>query len=198
MTVRAKKYPVKTTMNLAQKEIKHRDMGVVIPTAVVLAVLIGLFCKFGVVDRLNAISRTDSAAVQQEDLLAQLQAQTTDYDQVLEEYQSYTAAKNAIHGGADPMDCLGIIEANLIARSQVQSFAVAPSLITVQLSGVTLNQISSMYQDLKKNPLVSGVQVYTAATQAERNAQVVATMTIQLAAAQAADSADGGEEAASK
>ena len=37
------------------------------------------------------------------------------------------------------MACLSLVEEKLLGSAQVSSFAVAPELITVQLSGVTLN-----------------------------------------------------------
>lgn len=190
---RGKKYPVKTTINLAQREVRHQDLGVVIPTAVVLAIAIGAFCKFGVVDRLNAVSHAERQASQAEQILDQLRDKTADYESVLEAYKSYTAARSA-EGGVDPMECLRLIETQLIDRSRVQSFSVAPSLITVQLSGVTLNDISGMYQRLTAESSVSNVQVFTAATEADRNTKVTATMTIRLTAG---DTKSSGEEAAS-
>ena len=56
-----KKYPRKNTINLAKKDAKKLNLKQVIPVAILLTVAIGLFCKFGVIDRLNAVNEADGA-----------------------------------------------------------------------------------------------------------------------------------------
>jgi len=194
MTRRESRAPVKTTINLAQRERKQKDLGAVAVTAVILAIAIGLFCKYGVVDRLRALDQAETQAEEQEALVAKLQTENRDYDAVLEEYQSSAAAQNITGGGPDPMECLSLMESDLLSRSEVSSFTISNAAITVKLSGVTLNEISAMYSDLMSSSLVSGVQVYTAA--ADGGAQVVeATLTVDLKSTELA--ADSGEGAAS-
>ncbi|MPN05880.1 hypothetical protein SDC9_153134 [bioreactor metagenome] len=79
------------------------------------------------------------------------------------------------------MERLGLIEKYLISSSQVDSFDVLDDVITVKISGVTLNQISSIFVKLMSDPLISNVQVYTASTNDQNNSLTTATMTIQLA-----------------
>lgn len=174
------RYPVKEDLNLAQKERRSRDLGAVLPTAIVLAVLIGLFCKFLVIDRLSAVTAAEVRADQAEAQLAQLQERDKDYDQVLEKYQSYTLSQSVLAGGADPMDCLALIQSELMDKSQVSAFTVSGDTITAQISGVTLNQISAIYSRLMAQELVSSVQVYTASTAGSANTAVTASMTIRL------------------
>lgn len=182
-----KRYPVKQDVNLAMKERKHRNLGAVGLTALVLAVAVGLFCKFGVVDRLNKVAQAERGAVSAETLLAQVQAETADYDDVLEEYRSYTLAHSAMSGGADVMECLNLIQTQLMSKAKVGTFTVADSLVSVQLSGVTLQEVSGLYSTLMASELVSGVQVYTAATGESGGARVSAAMTIEMAVPETAE-----------
>ena len=78
------------------------------------------------------------------------------------------------------MKCLALVEANLLNKSQVSSFTITPDTITVKLSGVTLNDISAIYQQLMKSDLVSGIQVYNASS-SQKSEKVTAAMTITLA-----------------
>ncbi len=183
-----KTYPVKQDLNLAQKERKHRNLGAAALTTAVLAALIALFCKFGVLDRLDEVRIAQESAVRAEQLLAQTRTLTVGYDAVLEEYTSFSTANGAV--GADPMECLDLIESELMAASKVSAFAVSDDLVSVQISGVTLREVSAIYTGLMDNELVSAVQVYTAATTGDAAAQVTAAMTIRLAAPEGA-----GEEA---
>ena len=177
---RGKIYPSKTTINLAQRERRPLNLSVTLPTAILLAIAVAAFCKFGVVDRLHAVSAAETQAAQQELLVSQVQEKTADYEQVLEKYESDSLRKNASVGGADPMKCLALVEANLLNISQVSSFTITPDTITVKLSGVTLNDISAIYQQLMKSDLVSGIQVYNASS-SQKSEKVTAAMTITLA-----------------
>lgn len=189
-----KQYPVKPDLNLAQREHRHRDLREAAALALVLALGIGLFCKFCVIDPLGEVGNAQASADRMEQSLAQVRAQTTDYDRVLKEYQSHTLAQAAMGGTADAMECLDLMEERLLSRSQVSAFTMADSLISVQLSGVTLEEVSDIYTGLMASDLVKNVQVYTAATNGAPAARVEANMTIQLAGDPAEEV--GQEEAA--
>jgi hypothetical protein len=174
------KSAMKTTINLAQKERRTTGLRTVLPAAIVLAALIALFCKFGVIDQLNRVSRMDMQTGQTQQLLSQVQEKTANYNSVKEKYEASTAAQAALVGGADPMSCLTLIENNLMDDAAVSSLAISGDTISVKLSNVTLNQISVIYTRLKASSLVSGVKVYTAQTGEQSAAKVTATMTIQM------------------
>lgn len=173
------KYPVKQDLNLAQRERVSRDVRTVALTAVVLAVGIGLFCKFAVVNQLRALSNAQAVAAQAEETIDKVQDMTADYDQVVKKYQSYTLSQAAMGGKADAMECLNLIEGELLHKAQVSQFTMADSLISVELSGVTLQEVSAIYAGLMASEWVENVQVYTAAN-TTGDAKVSAAMTIQL------------------
>ena len=171
--------PMKQDINLAQEEKKQSSHTQLLIGLLCIVLGVGLFCKFGVIDRLNAVWDAERAADNAQATLTQVQDRTANYNEVLEEYRSYTALAE----GVDPMKCLDLIEADLMAKSQVQSFSVADGLISAQISGVTLQQVSEIYADLMADDLVENVQVYTAATEDSGTDQVNANLTIQLAGA---------------
>ena len=190
-----KNYPSKTTINLAQRDRRPLNLGVTLPTLILLTVAIAAFTKFGVVDRLHAVSAAETQAAQQELLVSQVQEKTAGYEQLLDKYQSDSLRKSASGGGADPMKCLALVETVLLNRSQVSSFTIGPDTINVKLSGVTLNDISAIYQQLMKSELVSGVQVYNASS-SQKSEKVTAAMTIALVVDKPAQSgADKGAAA---
>lgn len=170
----------KTTINLAQKERRTDGVRTVLPTAIVLAALIALFCKFGVVDRLNRVTRVEGQTEQTEQMLSRMREKAANYNAVKDKYEASTAAQAALSGGADPMGCLTLIEENLMGDAAVSSLAISGDTISVKLSNVTLNQISVMYTRLKASSLVAGVKVYTAQTGEQSAAKVTAAMTIQM------------------
>ena len=177
-------YPEKRDMNLAQREQPKHNSTVVAITAVCAVLVLGLVVKFGVLDVLGRVSDARDSADAAEQQLEQIQAQTDRYDEVLEEYQNYTLAASTMTGDVNPRDCL-------VEKAHVEAYAVADGLITVQMSGVTLQQVSAIYADLMKSDYVDSVQVYTATTQENEGDAVTANMTIALHGTAQTDSQEG-------
>lgn len=180
MKKNSNKYPVKTDINLAIREKKQNKPSTTIPTFIILVIAIAIFSKFAVINRLEQASEAENSATVAQQQLETLKEYTNNYPKVLEEYNALLASKSSINVIATPMERLGLVERYLISASQVNSFDVVDDVITAQISGVTLNQISTIYANLMSDPLIENVQVYTASTNDKNNSLTTATMTIQL------------------
>jgi len=180
MKKNSNKYPVKTDINLAIREKKQNKLSTNIPTFIILVIAIAIFSKFAVINRLEQASEAENSATVAQQQLETLKEYTNNYPKVLEEYNALLASKSSINVVATPMERLGLVERYLISASQVNSFDVVDDVITAQISGVTLNQISTIYANLMSDPLIENVQVYTASTNDKNNSLTTATMTIQL------------------
>lgn len=196
MKKKERQYPFKTSINLAQRERRPGNLAATVTTAVILAMAIAAFSKFGVIDRLQAVGAIRAQVAQQEALVEQVREQTAEYDLILERYQSESLRRNTAVGGADPIKCLELVEKNLLNRARVASFTVDMDTVTVKISDVTLNDISDIYQNLTKDAAVAGVQVFNASTDNENSAKVTAAMTISMAVEKPAQT-DAGKGAAS-
>lgn len=174
-------YPSKRDMNLAMREKPQTNRPFAVLAVLQVIAFIGVFYLFAVRRVLDEVDSAATAADNAEAQLAAIQEQTAHYDDVLDEYQSYTVVSNAMTGTVNPLDCLNLIETQLVDKAQVESYSVADHLVSVQLSGVTLRDVSEIYASLTASPLVSNVQVYTASTQKDSTEQVTATMNIELA-----------------
>ena len=174
-------YPSKRDMNLAMREKPQTNRPLAVLPVLMVIAFIGVFYLFAVRRVLDEVDSAATAADNAEAQLAAIQEQTAHYDDVLDEYQSYTVVSNAMTGTVNPLDCLNLIETQLVDKAQVESYSVADHLVSVQLSGVTLRDVSEIYASLTASPLVSNVQVYTASTQKDSTEQVTATMNIELA-----------------
>ena len=180
MKKNSNKYPVKTDINLAIREKKQNKLSTSIPTFIILVIAIAIFSKFAVINRLEQASEAENSATVAQQQLETLKEYTNNYPKVLEEYNALLASKSSLNVVATPMERLGLVERYLISASQVNSFDVVDDVITAQISGVTLNQISTIYANLMSDPLIENVQVYTASTNDKNNSLTTATMTIQL------------------
>ncbi|MEY8354664.1 hypothetical protein AALB39_15080 [Lachnospiraceae bacterium 54-53] len=186
--------PVKTTINLAQADHKLSRPVLAVPIVAVLAAVLCVFVKFGIIDQLSAVSRIEEQAGREEILISQIQIKTAGYQEILEKYQIEVQSRPDFYGAADAMKCLELMENVLLNSAKVSSFTVSGSTITVKISGVTLNNISSIYQNLMASDVVSGVQVYTAAADSGGNRSVIATMTIKLEEKETAETGTKEEE----
>ncbi len=173
------KRPVKTTINLAQRDFRLRGVGYLVPITAALLVVVVLFVQLGIIAPLTALDRTEKQAQLQEEKLGNLKEKTENYGKVLEKFQLEMQTQPSLNGQADPMKCLRLIEEELLGSAEVSSFTISSPVITVKLSGVTLNHISAIYQSLMSSGMVQDVQVYTAATD-EKAKTVTAAMTITL------------------
>ena len=181
-----KRYPVKQDLNLAQRDEAHRrkvrNTAII---ALVVVVAIAAFCKFAVQDRLAALNDAKGAATAAEQNLAQAQKATANYDELTAEYQLIMLIHETVGYEIDPLDSLVLPETHLITRADVSALFVSEEIISVQFSGLTLEEISGIYSKLMEHELVDNVQVFTASTNGESASsqtgdQVTASMTIHL------------------
>lgn len=131
-------YPSKRDMNLAMREKPQTNRPLAVLAVLLVIAFIGVFYLFAVRRVLDEVDSAAAAADNAEAQLAAIQEQTAHYDDVLGEYQSYTVVSNAMTGAVNPLDCLNLIETQLVDKAQVESYSVADHLVSVQLSGVTL------------------------------------------------------------
>ncbi len=179
LQLKQKRYPDKTTVNLVVRERTPRQVSQAVCLAVILMVVVAVFAKFAVIDRLAAASRAEAAAAAVEQELARLQAQNVDYDRVQLEYQRYFSKELTQEqaGSADCMEVLDLLETKLMRGAQVASAAFSSNVLSLQLTGISLDGTSALLADLYTNPLVTNVELYTAA---EADSGTV-TLTITLA-----------------
>ena len=180
------RYPVKPDLNLAQHDRSHHRRNAMIALVVLLlAVIIALFCKFAVFNRLQAAEDAQAAAAEAENRLAQIKETTTGYDALVERYNITMEIRDAVEYAIDPLDCLTLLENHFIHAASVSEFFASEAIISVQFSGLTLEEISGIYSRLMEHELVETVQVFTASTDdaaSGSSEEVTATMTIHLTA----------------
>lgn len=162
-----KQYPDKKTLNLMVMERTGKKLGRATPAIVVAAILILLFSKFAVADRLIAADRAKSAADAAEKQLADIDAQLVDYNDVLLEYSRYFSDGLGVGKDVMPLDCmevLNIMHSYVMDRVDISTLTFSDDTVTVQITGVTLEEASTLMSRLDSLPEVAGVNLYTANT----------------------------------
>lgn len=184
-TWKQKRYPTKTTVNLVIRERSAYQLSRVLCGCAIVLVLVCAFCKFAVIDRLQAAAQAGRDAAAQEAYLAQLQLENEDYEAVQTEYAKYFASGTADGQTvtADCMEVLQLVEEQIRPDAGVSSLLFENNVLTLQLTGTDLSRASGILAGLSQSAIVSTVELATAddgGAQSGKTALAGATITMTI------------------
>ena len=178
MSRRKRAYPAKRTMNLFYKPARTTK-----PSTVALSVLFALTCLLGLskllvydlwMETQQAVQTRDAA----EERFLGVMAELADYNEVQERYSRYSATEEE-RETIPRMEVLAMLD-QAAAGAAMDSISITGDTVQVQFSGVTLAQPAEIVRNLETSSLVAGTMVNTASTTQDNNAQVQASVLIQL------------------
>lgn len=175
-------YPTKTTMNLYQGDSSTTDIRKVGITAVILAIVISLFVKFGVVDLIARVSEKEGELATQKQIAMTLSQASGDYDEVKAIYDAYEARLGS--AAVDMIAVLDMVEKNVMTRADVTSIVISDGTLTLTLYNVPLDTVGDLAKTIEGQELVSAVNVSTATTQNADGQNTVSTLAITLVGTQ--------------
>lgn len=169
-------------MNLAMKEKSQFSPVKLIPLLLILVVLATLFGKFAVADRLAKVDRAQaelSALLQRK---ADLETATAGYEELSQKYARYSTGwmTEDEQAAVTRTEMLSLVEDELMPGSRVQRVSASNNILSVELSGVTLEDTSRFVQSLYQRQDVTNVAVYTASTKDEPGTQATVSMVITM------------------
>lgn len=173
--------PTKSTMNLAFHESNFRPSRV-FPVIAAVAVVLLVCTKFGVLDQMDKKAAAYAALGEKQSQMQQLTVHLAGYDKLAAQYgrYSYGWMTETEASLLDRMQVMTIIEEKIAPAATIADFAINNNALTVNISGVTLDQTSALVNELELSPLVYSVSVYTAkADDATLQAQVSMTILLQ-------------------
>lgn len=168
-TVKTVKIPTKTKVNLCKKEPKSRNVTtLVIGIAAILALSLCV-AKFGVIDQLARLQKAETEYYTVHSQYAAMQQAVAEYPDVEAEYRTYSRnwMKNEDGNGfvkVDRQDILNLIEGYVMPRGTVKNVSIQDSTVIVTMSGMSLTEISDMFDRLKEQPIVADARLTTALT----------------------------------
>ena len=174
------KYPEKTSLNLVEKAKTQSKPGVQILLFVIFLVLLAVFVKFMVVDKLVEAYEAETAYMTMQNQIAQLQEANKDYEKVREEYSHYGNGylNDAERAERDRMEMLKIIDRHVVRRAKVETIEIAENAASLTINEIGLKTVAAMVADLEDEDVVSYVTVSTAGTNKDSNQVVQAVLTI--------------------
>ena len=176
------RYPDKTSINLLMRDNSVRDPKFQIILFVIFAVVLALFVKFLVVDKLAEAYDAEKAYTQMQTQIDQLRASNEKYDQVREEYSHYGNGylNDEEKIEQNRMAMMRAIQRNVISKSEIQSVEISGNVATLTIDNIRLKTVSDIVASLEDDDIVSFVTVSTAGTNTDSNALGTATVIINF------------------
>jgi len=178
MNRQKKRYPVKTSVNLLYREKPKVSVGQMFLAVAVFAVVLAVFSKFAVIDRLAGSGRALREAERLEEAVLSLKLDNIDYDDVLKEYQHYyfSIADTEGEAAASYVNCrdvLEMLEEEFLNKAGIQMVNLTGNIMTVNLTRINLEEASVIAKSLSENKLVRDVMVSAANKQQESHGTTV-------------------------
>lgn len=180
MKVERKALPTKRSVNLVIRRNTRAVVERYAVAIVIFAVLLALFAKFAVIDRLALVRAEERKAKALEQQMADLQESIADYDEVLRQYQHYypNSAQNALAESLACSQVLDLLEDTLLYETRILAVDYSGQTLKVAMAGADLNRLSVLMTQLEAQDSVSSVSLTTAAAKDEQ--EPVAYLTIAL------------------
>lgn len=171
-------YPSKTSLNLVMTGRTTRYNRTMLAAAVLVALAIGLFTKFAVLDRLAKERDAWRETYQQQRYLDALLKTNAEYDQLFAQYERYFASEDVQKQYVDAVEVIRIVDDLLIPNASVHSYSLGGNTLSITLKGIDLEQASWIYGDLNNTEaMVTDVNIQSSRISEEENA---VAMTITL------------------
>lgn len=175
-------FPSKTYMNLMVSEKKSFDLRSNIPLIVILLIIVVLVLKFGVFDFYARVDAKQAELNAHQQTLNSLNAELTNYNTVLEEYEGYESMSITSSGlRVDALEALDLIDRFVAPSARVVSISLVGNTLTLNLTDISLDGVGKLASTLYEQDMVANVSVSTAATQETASKDVTAAITITLA-----------------
>lgn len=163
------KCPSKTGINMNQREKRTGQVLTLVIGLAVILLMAGLVARFGVMEQYRRLSEAQSAYGEVHSQLAACQEKLTDYELVLTEYRS--CSLDGMTEGEDQLitvsrqAVLDLVEGIMMPRCKVISVNILDDTADVEMSDMSLDQISAMFAVMEAEPIVRSVELNMAATE---------------------------------
>ena len=165
--------PSKKTMNFVHHASSFNPKKV-LPLAIVVVLVAGLFAKFGIMDQLDKKTAAYNDLAQRQEQLAVVNAKLAGYDELAKQYgrYSYGWMSESEVNMVSRMDVLALVEQKISPASVIENIAVNNNVLTLNIHGITLEQASAMVMSLEESEMVSSATVYSANAENAEDASI--------------------------
>lgn len=179
------KCPQKTGINLNLQEDRQRDRRTLLIGILAIAALVTVVVNFGVLQQYRRLDKAQAAYDRVHTQYVSAQEALSDYDRVLLEYRTYSmdwmtaAGSEDIPAAVDRQAALDLLEQEMLSHGSLTALQIAQNTMNVDMSGMTLDQISAMFARLRLSPIVDSVSLSVASTE-EGKAATIMDFTVRI------------------
>lgn len=176
------KYPDKTSINLATAGREKGENKLPILFFVIFLIILLVFVKFMVIDKLSEAYQVKQEYEQMESLIGQLKDGNKEYDEVKAKYSHYGNGYLNEEEGAeqDRLKIVNLISNKVLPQASVSSLQISGNVATLTIDNTRLSVVSQVVATLEDDKIVDYVNMTTAGTQGDKSAAVTATMVINF------------------
>jgi hypothetical protein len=151
-------------MNLYQGDAQTTNVSKVVIVGVLLALGIGIFVKFGVLDQLALLNQKSTELTQQRALINAVTNGGNNYGEMKDTYDAYLAQYGP--GSIDVVSVLNMVDQQVRPSAEISNIVIADGTLTLTLKGASLETAGRIANEIgKQTTLVTSVNVSTASTQ---------------------------------
>lgn len=179
------KCPQKTGINLNLQEDRQRDRRTLLIGILAIAALVTVVVNFGVLQQYRRLDKAQAAYDRVHTQYVSAQEALSDYDRVLLEYRTYSmdwmtaAGSEDIPAAVDRQAALDLLEQEMLSHGSLTALQITQNTMNVDMSGMTLDQISAMFARLRLSPIVDSVSLSVASTE-EGKAATIMDFTVRI------------------
>ena len=188
--IKGKSVPTKTTLNLVIKEKKPLRLSRVIPAVLIVLIVAAAFAKFAVIDRYAALGEAERQLTLEREHLEDLRLSYADYEEVQAEYNQYSYAEFD-RSIPDRQDVFHLLEKHVFPVSGMRQLAISGRSMSMTLTGMSLEEVSTLIAQLEAEPLVERVTVSTTGYANGDDGVPTASMMVFLADATTLEGGEG-------
>ena len=165
-------------------ELFGRETPVLLVGCLAIVILAGCVAKFGVIDQYRRLDAAQAAYASVHTEYTQMQELLKGYDRLLMEYRTYSmewATDGSEDNGTlvDRQKALDLLEQEMLSRGRLVSLQVSGNKMVVAMSGMSLDQISRMFDVIQQSPIVSNVELNLASTE-DGNVSTILDFTVRI------------------
>lgn len=158
--------PVKRSINLSAAGEKKSNLRIGTLSVILILLCCAVFSKYGVYDRLVAMDRARAEVSAVERQIRECNRAIEDFGELADRYAHYTYSGMTQEelSRANRADVLEMIRRQVIDNNYVESWTLQGNLLTLYISGKTLQELNIVTQLLEQEELVDYCTVSTAST----------------------------------
>ena len=178
------KLPSKKTMNLYQIEVTDNSWQRVIPYAILIIVIVFVFTKFGVFQRISQLNTLNEQVSEAQSQLDKFNNSLVDYDDVKSEYIRYTNdyMLEEEEKLVDRTKIIGLIGDYVSNIGETKKYAIIDNTVSLEVIVDTLDHVRMIRKQLETVDWIGRITVNTATkiTSSTDESKVVASIVFDV------------------